>query len=96
MVEKFSRDLNIQGAEAIIGEMPDYVELASTHFDETGVRLFGKDYGFDYARTITPTGGTDVASVGHFCADDGLGVCDWDRDDGGGGLFVAPLVVPKP
>lgn len=95
MVKKFSKALKIDGVEAIVGEMPDYVELAFTHFDTTGERLFGQKYNYNYARTKTPTSGSNVAHVGHFSADNGLRVSNWNRDRGYGGVFAAPLVVPK-
>lgn len=95
MVEQFSKGLKVKGAEAIIGEMPDYVELAFTHLDSTGDRLFGEKYSFNYTRTVTPTSEFVVALVGCFDADYGLHVNRWDRDRGRDGLYVAPLVVPK-
>ncbi|OGK17836.1 hypothetical protein A3G67_02820 [Candidatus Roizmanbacteria bacterium RIFCSPLOWO2_12_FULL_40_12] len=95
MVKKFSKDLKIDGVEAVIGEMPDYTELAFTHFDATGERLFGKNYSYNYARTKTPTSGSDVAVVGNFGADGGLVVSGWYRVRGDDHVFASPLVVPK-
>ena len=94
IVRKFSKGLKIDGVEVIIGEMPDYVELVFKHFDTTGDRLFGQTYNYGYARTVTPTSGSSVASVGGFNAGCGLRVCGWVRDCGFGGLWAAPLVVP--
>lgn len=84
---------NVKEVEAIIGEAPDYVELAFVHLDATGEYLFGKKYNFDYARTKTRTGGPRVAYVG-FCPDSGLLVSRWHRDFGYGHVWAAPLVVP--
>ena len=89
------RRLKTQTVEAIMGEAPDYTQLAFLHFDATGVRLFGKDYGFNYTRTVTPTVGTSVADVGGFFAGNGPNVDHWNRDRGSDYVFVAPLVVPK-
>ena len=97
LVGKFSKDLGkkVKGVEAIMGEAPDYVELAFAHLDATGDRLFGEKYGYNYARTKTPTVGPSVAVVGRFGAVAGLDVDDWDRGDGYGDVFASPLVVPK-
>ena len=97
MVQKFSRELSkkIKGVEAIIGEAPDYVELAFAYLDATGERLFGEKYDYNYARTKTPTAGSSVANVGNFDAGNGLGVYYWDRDSGRGDVFASPLAVPK-
>ncbi len=95
MVREFLKNLKVDGVEAIVGEMPDYVELAFNHLDATDGRLFGEAYGYNYTRTITPTSEVDVARVGGFDADNGLHVGQWGRVDGNGALFVAPLIVPK-
>ena len=97
MVAKFSTDLSkkVKGVEAIIGEAPDYVELAFAHLDATGDRLFGEKYDYNYARTKTPTVGSSVALVGHFNAVDGLVVNHWHRGLGSSDVFASPLVVPK-
>jgi hypothetical protein len=96
MVEKFSQELGkkVEGVKAIIGQAPDYVELAFAHLDNTKEYLFGAKNNYDYARTKTPTSGSDVADVGSFDADDGLGVDYWDRDNGDDSVRAAPLVVP--
>lgn len=96
MVKNFSQELGkkISGVQAIIGEVPDYIELAFQHLDATSKEenednLFGEKY----ARTKTPTVGSFVAYIGSFGAGR-LGVGRWDRGDGDGNVFVAPLVVP--
>jgi hypothetical protein len=96
MVEKFGRKIagEVKGITAILGSAPDYTELAFAHQDQRGQRLFGEDFNYDYTRTTTPTGGSGVAIVGRFDADDGLRVSIWPRDDRNGGLWAAPLVVP--
>lgn len=92
-VAKYSESLGVQGVEAVLGEVPDYTELAFAHLDKTGQRLFGKKYDFNYTRTQTRVGG-DVAFVGRFHADDGLHVYYWFPDSRDGLLHAAPLVVP--
>lgn len=96
MVARLSQDISrkVPGVEAIIGEAPDYVELAFTHLDATGKRLFGKDYNYDYARTVTAVG-SNVADVGSFLAGVGLDVDRWQPGDRHSGLWAAPLVVPS-
>lgn len=92
---KLQRRLKDQTFEAIMGQAPDYVELAFSHLDATGDRLFGEKYDYNYARTQTPTVGTNVAYVGYFHADGGLDVRHWRRDRRDSGVFASPLVVPK-
>ena len=95
MVARYSQELQqrVPGVMAILGEAPDYAELAFTHFKQTGRRLFGSEHGYNYTRTQTPVG-SDVAGVGCFFADSGLFVSDWDPGLRNGDLFAAPLVVP--
>lgn len=97
LVEKISTQLRgrqrILGVEVIIGEAPDYTELAFLHLDATGERLFGEKYNYNYARTKT-TVGSGVASVGYFDADYGLYVNCWNPDSGNDYVWAAPLVVP--
>lgn len=97
LIAKFSTGLGkeIKGVEAIMGEAPDYVELAFAHLDATDDRLFGEKYDYKYARTKTPTVVSDVASVGSFVAVNGLRVDRWYCDDGRSFIFASPLVVPK-
>ena len=97
LIAKFSTDLGkkIKGVEAVMGEAPDYVELAFSHLDATGDRLFGEKYDYNYARTKTPTVDSSVAYVGHFSAVHGLHVTHWNRDHGISHVFASPLVVPK-
>jgi hypothetical protein len=96
MVGKFSEELGkkVKGVKAIIGQAPDYEELAFQHLDATKEYLFGAKDNYDYARTKTPTSGSDVAGVGCFDAVIGLGVGYWDARRGRDVVHVAPLVVP--
>ena len=92
----------IPGTQAIMGEVPDYAEVAFLHLDasrEKGkpVYLFGADEGFiyhTYARTQTPAGDGDVAGVGFFDPVRGLGVHRWPAQDRVPTVYAAPLIVP--
>jgi len=94
--KKLQRKLSSE-IEAVMGQAADYVDLTFVHLDVHTMedRLFGKKYGYIFARTKTPTVGSYVASVGHFRSDSGLHVDD-DRDDNCiYGVWAVPLVVPK-
>ena len=98
MIEKFSENLTkgrnrIPDVEAILGEAPDYVELAFRHLDVTRDYLFGEKHGYNYARTKTSVE-SHVANVGRFLPTYGLSVHIWLPDNGRDRVFAAPLVVP--
>gem|GEM_PF-1303094 len=97
MIAKYSEKLakEVPGVQAILGEAPDYVELAFLHLDATDERLFGEKYDYRYTRTKTPTVGSNVALVGHFYAQRGLHVGNWVRDRRLGRVWASPLVVPS-
>ncbi len=82
------------GVTAIIGEIPDYVELAFAHLKTTGQYLFGSDYSYDYTRTVTRVG-PYVARVGAFRANVGLDIVFWLPDSRYSRLWAAPLIVPS-
>lgn len=96
MVGKFSEELGkkVKGVKAVIGQVPDYVELAFAHWDSTKEYLFGAKDNYGYARTKTPTSSSFVALVGYFPAGRGLRVSYWGRVDGNDNVHAAPLVVP--
>lgn len=97
MVGKFSKELGkkvVKGVKAVIGQAPDYVELAFAHLDSTKEYLFGEKDNYDYARTKTPTSGSYVADVGLFNAFRGLDVHSWHAGGGADDVHAAPLVVP--
>lgn len=98
IVAEFSANLSqqVKGVEAIIGECPDYAELAFVHLDTTGQYLFGEDYNYHYARTVSPvsSGSVFFACVGDFFASRRLNIIGWHRGGGGSNLWAAPLVVP--
>lgn len=99
MVSEFSyklqRKLKTDSIEAILGQAPDYTELAFAHLDAVGERFFGQNYGYNYARTQTPTVGSSVANVGSFGAGGGLVVRGLHRGYGLVSVFAVPLVVAK-
>lgn len=101
MVADHSRKLQkslTSEVQAVMGQSPDYVDLTFSHLTtlkDIKDRLFGEKYGYNYARTQTPTVESVVASVGDFGAAYGLSVSRWHRAGGYGVVFVAPLVVPK-
>lgn len=92
---RLTQEAEIKDIEVVIGEMPDYVDLVFAHHDATGVRLFGKDYGYNCTRTITRTVWSNALHVGNFDDDYGLGVNYWNPNDGNENVFITPLVVPK-
>ena len=96
MVNKFSEELGkeVKGVKAIIGQVPDYVELVFQYLDKTKDYLFGAKDNYDYARTKTPTSGSSVALVGNSSAADGLRVDSWDSGNSSDVVHAAPLVVP--
>lgn len=93
LFEELSR--RIPSVEAIIGEVPDYLELAFNHLRETSGRLFGEEYKYGYTRTKTPTEASLMAGVGNFDARLGLDIKRWGRDNGAANdLWITALVVP--
>jgi hypothetical protein len=95
MISRFSTELAkvVPGVAAKMGGASDYSELAFAHERATGDKLFGSKFNYDYARTTTPSSGSDVAMVGNF-GDRGLDVDYWGRDDGNDRVWAVPLVVP--
>jgi len=94
MVDEFSEELTkkIQGVKAVIGQAPDYLELAFQHLDKTKDYLFGEKYHYDSARTKTPTRGSYIASIGG--SGYGWRGNSWSAGLGHFGVYAAPLVVP--
>jgi len=98
MIEEYGKDLRQRldlpdNIQAVMGHVPDYTQLAFTYLEKTGEYLFEGKYGYNYARTKTPTSGSNVASVGGSGAGLGLRVLDCDRARGSNLLFAVPLVV---
>ena len=93
---KLQQEFGSKEIKAVMGDAPDYSLIAFLHLDATKgkERLFGQKYGYNYARTKTPTIGSRVAHVGHFDADHGLSVNNWHAGLGRAYVHAAPLVVP--
>lgn len=92
MIDEFSDTLQINDAKAIIGKLPDYIELVLSHLKATGERLFGEKYGYNYTKTKTVID-WHVAVVGRFDTY-GLDVEQHTPDHHFDNVFVSPLVVP--
>lgn len=101
--ENLRKRLGLAEIGIIRPEASEATEIMFKHFDATEVRLLGKDYMveagqyYPYIRTNTPTvlGGSRLACVGGFGADDGPSVFDWDRAGRHVGLGAARWVVPQ-
>jgi hypothetical protein len=95
MVMAYGREMrrDVTGTAALLGNVADYAELAFAHLAAKGQRLFGEDFGFDYARTATSTDGDRFALVGKF-SNDCLGIDTLDRRNTRESVWAVPLVVP--
>ncbi len=82
-----------ENVRVVMGQAPDYTQLAFIHLEETGERLFGLEYGFNFTRTKTSISTHDVANVGSFYSTIGLHVYGWPIYGGLDKVFVVPLVV---
>jgi len=94
LVTKFNKDISakIPGIEAIIGEAPDYVELA--FLDPTDNHLYGEDIDGYCTRTQTRIG-LDMVCVGGPYRDSSSGIhLRYYSGDRYKHVFVAPLIVP--
>ncbi len=97
MVVDFSQEISrkIKGVRAIIGEAPDYIELAFIHLKETGGYLFGEKYNYGYARTKTLINDTEAANVGCFSRKFGLQVRHWRFRHSLDSIWAVPILVPE-
>ncbi len=101
--ESLRKRLGLEGIGMIRPEASEVTEVMFKHFDETQVRLLGKDYMkqaggyYPYIRTNTPANksGSNLASVGCFGADSGPDVDDWNRGPHYVFLATARWVVPQ-
>ncbi|MFH1187033.1 MAG: hypothetical protein V1697_02565, partial [Candidatus Levyibacteriota bacterium] len=94
----------VPGVKAIIGDAPDYEELAFKHLNATKGQeyLFGEKYKYNYARTRTGTrtetgirkSRSIIAGVGNFNSSYGLYVGDWNAGGSYRVVHAAPLVLP--
>lgn len=97
-MHRLRRRLGLEGIGGILPEASEATEIAFRYFDATGrkVRLLGKNYGFRWVRTNTPTteSGSSFADVGSWSAVDGIDVDDWGAGSGISSLGAARWVVP--
>lgn len=89
------------GAGLIVreGKLPEWTELALKHFKATGVRIFGKDYRYDYTWTDTyesEKSGARRANFGFWSGMVGADAGLWNPDGVPPGLGLASLVeIPR-
>lgn len=95
-VIKNNNRMGIGGVEGIIGDVATHCGLVFKHLDTTGVRLHGRDYGFRYGRTDTPTVETRVAAVGNFSELSGLYIFHWPVNRDLQSIWVVRLLLPAP
>lgn len=101
--EQANVDAKYPGAGLVVdeGELPEWTELAWTHFQATGrkVRLFGKDFGYYLTWTKTYENnqqGAHRASFGDWDETDGADADLWGPDGVNPGLRLASLVrIPR-
>lgn len=81
------------------GKLPEWTELALKHFKTTGIRIFGRDYGYNYTWTDTYESekpGAHRAHFGYWNESHGADAHLWDPDCVGPDLRLASLVeIPK-
>lgn len=99
LTERYSTELErkIGGVMAIIGGAADYVELAFSHLERTGERLFWEKNQLKFARTrqLPPHEGWPCAGVGCFSENFFvLNVDYWDLGHERPNIFAAPLLIP--
>lgn len=96
---KVERDYPGAGLITRVGHFPEWPELALVHFKATGVRIHGKDYGFNYTATDTYESekqGADRAIAGYWDETNGFHGYFWHPDVVGPDLRLAPLVeIPR-
>jgi hypothetical protein len=73
LIDKYSNRQDVPGVKAIMLEAPHVVELLLQHWLATeGECLLGKEHGYKFVRTSTPTGKDSFASAG--CFSEALGL----------------------
>lgn len=98
---KLQNERKYPGAGLItrVGHFPEWPELGLKHFKATGVRIHGKDYGFNYTATDTYESekrGARRAVAGYWHETYGFHGLLWGPDDVLPGLGLAPLVeIPR-
>lgn len=94
--DQLRKRTGLENLDQILPEASEATERIFNYFDEIRIRLLGKDYGYRWLRTNTPTNqsGSGFAGVGGFLDADGLVVGDFRRDGGRPALGAARWVVP--
>jgi len=95
MIESFGKNLSseIEGVTAILGEAPDYAELAFAHHTATGQNLFSKS---SVTRTLTlmDTYAHSMIAVGDSSSSKDLFLGYFMPENCKDHIFAAPLIVP--
>lgn len=92
---EYGIETEINGIKAIMGNAPDYIELALTHLKATGERLFGEKYGSAFVRTKSKIKRNDYVVVGNFDKDKGLEIGHLNAKSKSLNVFAVPLIIPK-
>lgn len=95
MVAQFSENLarTVPGVKAVIGTVPDYLELYFSHRDLSGEKLFGERLSDVHTRIQTCAVG-ESAYISSFYPDHEVGVTQFFIGIYPEDVFAAPLVVP--
>jgi len=91
---KLAIEIEMPGVTAIVGNVADYAELLALHRDRTHRYLFGEEYEFGFARTLTVIEGEGPVIVG-FRHGQGFSMIPSRGNQSAAGLYIAPLLVPK-
>lgn len=94
-IARYSIETEVNGVQVIMGNAPDYIELAFTHLKATSERLFGEKYGSAFVRTKSKIKRNDYAVVGNFDKDKGLEIRLLNAKSKFVDLFAVPLITPK-
>ncbi|MBI2031480.1 MAG: hypothetical protein HYT08_02585 [Candidatus Levybacteria bacterium] len=96
---KVERDYTGAGLVTRVGHFPEWPELALKHFKKTGVRVHGKDYGYNYTWTDTYENdqpGASRAIAGRWPGTRGFDGGFWNPDYVSPRLRLVPLVeIPR-
>jgi len=93
---KVDKEYPDAGLVVRVGHFSEWPELSLKHFKKTGVRIHGKDFGFNYTWTDTyesENRGAVRAVAGLWIEAGGFRGGFWGPGDVGPGLGLAPLVV---
>lgn len=94
--ERVDKEYKSAGLIVRVGHFPEWPELALMHFKKTGVRIHGKDYGYNWTWTDTYESdqqGADRAVAGYWAGTVGFYGYFWSPGVVFPSLRLAPLVV---